>query len=119
MTVAVNLIDGSLRVACSGWSRVLAMTGEVRVPLGHVAGIRRAGEEAQAWRSGVKVAGARIPGIIKAGTFREGPARVFWYVRRPEQAVLIDLHDEHFARLIIEVPDPDALIARVAPALPR
>lgn len=113
MTVAVNLNDGSLCIELRGWSRVLAMKREIRVPLKQVAGIRLAGADAQAWGSGFKVAGARLPGIIKAGTFREAQSSVFWYVRHPEQAVLIDLRDGPFARLIIEVPAPDALIAQV------
>ena len=117
MTVSVTLTNDALHVDIRGWARILALKGSIQIPLAHIAGIRLAGADAHDWRSGFKMSGARIPGLIKAGTFRGHQTSDFWYVRHPEQAVLIELRDEKFARLMIEVDQPDALIAQVRQAI--
>ena len=117
MTASVTLVDDTLCIDMRGWAKLLALKGRLRVPLAHVVGFRLAGADARDWQSGFKVGGARIPGLIKAGTFRVEQTLVFWYVRHPEQAVLIELRDESYARLIIEVSEPDRLLAEIARAL--
>ena len=46
-------------------------------------------------------------------------SRVFWDVRDPDKAVVISLHDEGFARLIVEVAAPRIAIEEVEKALAR
>ena len=55
---------------------------------------------------GVKVIGTSIPGIFTAGTFYQHGHRVFWDIRNPEQSIIIELHDERFGELVVEVNDP-------------
>jgi hypothetical protein len=43
---------------------------------------------------------------------REGEL-VFWDVHDPQKTVVIRLRDERYARLVIEVEDPEATVARV------
>lgn len=117
MTTSVTIVDDTLCIEARGWARLLALKGSIRVPLAHVVAVRLAGADARDWQSGFKVAGARIPGVIKAGTFRAEHALVFWYVRHPERAVLIELRDESYARVIVEVNEPDALIAAISRAV--
>jgi hypothetical protein len=44
--------------------------------------------------------------MITAGQAREDGQWAFWDVRDPEQAVIIHLADERYARLVIEVDGP-------------
>ena len=54
-----------------------------------------------------------MPGHITAGTFYQEGEWVFWDVHDPQKTVLIRLRDERYARLVIEVEDPEAAAARV------
>jgi hypothetical protein len=57
--------------------------------------------------------GAHVPGVITAGTFHIPGERVFWDVHDPAKAVVIELADEHYARLVVQVADPRATVALV------
>lgn len=66
------------------------------------------------WKSrGLRLVGSRIPGVITAGTFRVDGEWVFWDVHDMDKAIVIELEDEHYARLVIEVADPEAAAALV------
>jgi hypothetical protein len=90
----------------------------LRVPLAHIAGVDRAGEEAHEWFHGIRFPGSNIPGVVTAGTFYEHQGRVFWDIHNADNAIAIRLHDETFVKLIVEVEDPDATIAALRAALP-
>jgi hypothetical protein len=58
-----------------------------------------------------------VPGVITAGTFYQDGKRVFWDVHHPERTIVLDLHDEHYNQLVIEVSDPQAAINLIQSAL--
>jgi hypothetical protein len=70
-------------------------------------------EDARIW--GFRTPGTHIPGLLKAGTFYlvdsidNKPA--FMAVQHRENAIVVELADEQYARLIIEVADPTAPVA--------
>ena len=61
--------------------------------------------------------GTNIPGVLTAGTFYQDGKRIFWDVHRPEKAIVIDLHDERFSQLIVEVADPQDAVKLIQTAL--
>jgi hypothetical protein len=61
--------------------------------------------------------GTNVPGVITAGTFYQDGKRVFWDVHRPEKTIVIDLRDERYGELVVEVDDPDAAVKLVQSAL--
>jgi hypothetical protein len=54
-----------------------------------------------------------VPRPITAGTFYQEGELVLWDVHDPEKTVVIPLEDERYLRLVIEVEDPQATVARV------
>jgi hypothetical protein len=42
---------------------------------------------------------------------------VFWDVHNPEKTIVIDLHDERYNELVVEVDDPDAAVKLIQNAL--
>jgi hypothetical protein len=82
-----------------------------------VAGVERAADEARGWFHGFRAAGTNIPGVLTAGTFYHDGGRVFWDVHNADGAIAIRLHDEKFAKLVVEVPDPVGTIASIEAAL--
>lgn len=77
----------------------------------HIATVERATDEARRWWHGLRAPGTNVPGVITAGTFYEHEGRVFWDVHNPERAIALHLRDDRYAKLVIEVEDPDIAIA--------
>jgi hypothetical protein len=113
----IEIAAPDLIVRVEGFDQVLAFKSELRVPLVHIAGVEGAAADAARWFHGVRAPGTNIPGLITAGTFFESEGRVFWDVHNPERAIAIRLHDENYAKLVIEVADPSAAIAAIEAAL--
>jgi hypothetical protein len=41
-------------------------------------------------------------------TFYQDGKRVFWDVHHPEKTIVIDLHDERYNELVVEVHEPQS-----------
>jgi len=83
--------------------------------------LRRSGnpEIAHGWWHGLRMPGTSIPGVLTAGTFYQDGKRVFWDVHSPENTIVIELKDEWYNELIVEVADPQVAVELVKAALPR
>ena len=55
--------------------------------------------------------------MLTAGTFYEDGKRIFWDVNNPKNTVVIELRDERYNELIVEVADPDGTVALVKSVL--
>src|SRR4029453_12895000 len=95
--------------------RLWSFRSELQVPLAHVRGVEVDPERARVPWSGLPVRGENgwLPGMIAAGQVRQEGQWAFWDVHDPERAVIIDLADERYARLVIEVDDPWATAASI------
>lgn len=112
-------IDGDdLVVTIEGLDRLWALKSRLTVPLTNVRGAT-VDPGVVKERKGIRAPGAHLPGVITAGTFHRDGERVFWDVHDATKAVVIELADERYARLIIEVDDPRAAVALVENALHR
>ena len=117
----VELTEEALIVHVRGTDRLFALRSRLEVPLSHVVGADADPQEAHRKWHGIVNRGMWVPGgAITAGNFyrvyREGEW-VFWDVHDPEKTVVIRLRDERYSRLVIEVEDPEAVIARVNEAV--
>ena len=59
---------------------------------------------------GLRMPGTQIPGLITAGTFLANEGDIFCDVVNKENAIMIELKDERYTKLIIEVENPAAAI---------
>ena len=100
-----------------GMDRLWALKSRLEIPLSHVVGAEVNLEVARQWRKGIRAPGSHVPGVITAGTLHQDDERVFWDVHDPEKTVVIQLRDERYARLVIEVEDPRATTAAIQKAL--
>ena len=99
--------------------QVFALKSTLEIPLEHVAGVRADPEVARGWWHGVRMPGTQIPGILTAGTFYQHGQRIFWDVHNPDNTIVIELHDERYNELIVEVADPAAAVSEIVAWLPR
>ena len=106
-----------------GFDRVLALKSELAVPLSHVKGAEVSPPEVRKrWGNLLRAhtPGTDLPFVKMAGSFMflDGE-HAFWDVRDPDRSVVITLEHERFARLVLEVDDPEATAAAVNAAVGR
>jgi hypothetical protein len=104
--VDLTIRDGMLVLNVEGMDKLWALKSSLEIPLKHVVGVRADPEVARGWWHGIRMPGTNIPGVLTAGTFYQDGKRVFWDVHDPEKTVVIDLRDERYNELIVEVENP-------------
>jgi hypothetical protein len=110
-------IDGdNLIVEIEGLDKLWALKSQLVIPLANVRGAT-ADPGIIKEPKGLRAPGARIPGIITAGTFHVDGEQVFWDVHDPTKAVVVELADNRYARLIVEVADPRATVELIEQAI--
>lgn len=105
-----------LRIDVHGLDKLWTFTSQLSIPLAHVRGAT-ADPGIVREPKGRRGPGAYISGVIVAGTFRQDGHKVFWDVHDPTRAVVIELRDETYQRLVIEVDDPKATVDLVEQAI--
>jgi hypothetical protein len=112
--VTVDIVGQDLKVTISGWDVIWALKRSLTVPLRNVVS---AEVESMAGKPGWKIAGTNIPRGFSAGWFRRQGKNEFWVSRQKAEAVAIRLRDEKYARLVLQVEDPQAVADRVNAAI--
>ena len=111
--VAVHQEGDTVFFTIEGWHKLWSFRSELRIPRANIKSARHDPEAARIW--GFRAPGTHIPGVLKAGTFYlvdsldNKPA--FLDVQHRENAIVVELADEQYARLIIEVADPVQTVA--------
>lgn len=113
----LSIGEGKLTLHVRGADKLWAFKSSLEIPLVHISGVRADPEAARGWYHGMRMPGTNVPGVITAGTFYPDGKRVFWDVHHPEKALVIDLHDERYSELVVEVEDPEAAVRVIREAL--
>ena len=110
-------IDGSdLIVEIEGLDKLWALKSRLAIPLANVRGATADPGIAHDPK-GIRSPGSHLPGVITAGTFHLDGERVFWDVHDAAKAVVIELTDERYTRLVVQVDDPRGTVDLVERAL--
>jgi hypothetical protein len=117
--VDLSISGGNLVLNVRGADKLWAFKSSLEIPLQHVAGIRADPSIAKGWWHGWRLPGTSVPGVITAGTFYQDGKRVFWDVHNPDNTVVIELRDERYNQLVVEVEDPNAAVALMQSVVPR
>jgi len=115
--VDLSIADGKLTLYVRGADKLWAFKSSLEIPVVHIAGVRADSEVARRRRHGVRMLGTNVPGVITAGTFYQDGRRMFWDVHHPDKTIVIDLHDDRFNQLVVEVADVDAAVQLIQNAL--
>ena len=111
----VSITDSKLTIEVQGWDKLWSLTSRLEIPLEHVNDVRPADDVVE----GIRLPGTHVPGVITAGTFVHEGNCVFWDVHDPTNAIALDLRDERYSKLVIEVADPTETIDAIKHALFR
>jgi hypothetical protein len=115
---SVSVAQGNLIVEVKGWDKLWSLRSHLTIPLQHVSRVHADTTIAEGWWKGLRVGGTNLPGVITAGTFYHHGNWVFWDVHDPAKTIVIDLRDERYEKLIVEVADPVETVGRLSAALP-
>ncbi|MBI3792470.1 MAG: hypothetical protein HY275_16535 [Gemmatimonadetes bacterium] len=105
--VTVTRAGDRLRFEIEGFDKVLALKGALELPLAHVTGARVDPAAAKGWWHGVGLGGTIVPGVVTAGTFYEKGRMAFYDVHHADHAIVVELANDDYDRLIVEVRDPE------------
>jgi hypothetical protein len=108
----ISIEGKDLVVEVQGMDKLWSLKSRITIPLAHVRGAT-SDPGVVGDGQGLKLGGSRIPGVIVAGTFRQDGEWVFWDVHDRAKAVVIELADETYARLVVEVADPRTTVELV------
>ncbi|MFE7533845.1 hypothetical protein ACMZ5F_03815 [Streptomyces rhizosphaericola] len=112
----MRITDDSLVVVMEGLDKLWAFKTRLTIPLANVRGATVDPGIATDFK-GIRAPGTHIPGVIIAGTFHHDGDKVFWDVRDASKAIVVELADEEYTRLVLQVDDPRAAVALVENAL--
>ena len=106
--VDLSIAEGKLTLHVRGADKLWAFKSTLEIPLVHIARVRADPEAARGWYHGIRMPGTNVPGVI---------TRVFWDVHQPEKTIVIELHDERYNQLVVEVADPEEAVKLIQNAL--
>lgn len=109
--------DDRLLVRPVGLMRLWALSTGVDVPISHIVdvGVSPRKGLVKRWRS----PGTHLPGVMTAGTFRAHGDKDLWMTGPAKEVLVIELHDEAYRHLIVQVEDPHAAVEALRAAMRR
>jgi hypothetical protein len=116
----IELIESTLIVHVRGTDNFWSFKSQLEIPLIHVVGAEVDPAVGEHWDDLVedsRFPGTHVPGVSAAGGYYISGGWVFWNVQDPQKALTINLAHEHYTKLVIEVRDPAADVARIEEAV--
>ena len=100
--IQVGRVGDKVVFEVKGLHKLWALKSRLEIPKANIRDAHRDPDATRGWK-GWRVPGTYIPGLITAGTFYRKGRRVFWDVCNPNSTVVVDVDDEDYQRLVIEV----------------
>jgi hypothetical protein len=113
----LDVTGDTLALHLSRKDEALALKRSFELPLSHVVGVRVEPRKAMEAERGIRAPGTGFPGKVALGTWRGKGGKQFWYVHSGDRVLVLDLADEDYARLVLEVADPDAWASQIREAV--
>jgi hypothetical protein len=111
----VSITDRLLTIELQGLHRLWALKRRIQVPLAHVRGAT-ADPDIIGEPKGIRAPGLHLPGAV-IGTFLQDGEKHFWDVRSGRHAIVVELAEETYTRLIVDVDDPRVTVDTINHAL--
>jgi hypothetical protein len=118
MNARIDIDDTALTVRPRGLDVVWTTRRRIAVPLEHVRGARIDPDVVRhgPWL-GAGYTDALLDYTVAAGPMYVQGRHEFWDVHFPERSVVVDLVDEQYERLVVDVDDPEDTVAQINAAV--
>jgi hypothetical protein len=117
MSVHLSVNESNLFIAIKGIDVFLTCKSRMNIPLKNIVSVTPYKGEYNTCFKGIRAPGVNIPGFVTAGTFYQKGQKIFWDVKNSSKSIMIELKDNSFTRLIIEVDNPDESIKNIQDSL--
>lgn len=109
----LNLIADTLQIELDFWEQVWSVRFDktINIPISNIVSVSTA-EPQSSWAE-IKAPGTAWPGLIKAGTYYSSRGKEFWYVTRDKDYLSLELQDEEYKRVILNVDNNESWAARI------
>lgn len=109
--------DDRLLIRPVGLMRLWALSSGINVPVTAIVDVGVS--ERKGLVKGFRAPGTYVPGVMTAGTFRSRGERDLWMAGRAEKVLVIELHDQRFRHVVVQVEDPEAATEALRAAMNR
>jgi len=92
-----------------GLHKLWALKSQITIPKENVVNAYP-NQESLNWIEGLRMPGTHIPGLITSGTYILKDGTIFCDVSDPKKSIVVELKDEHYKKLIIEVENVEVAI---------
>jgi hypothetical protein len=107
----ITVEHSELIVEIEGIDTLWALRSQLEIPLMHVRGAALGNALANDMLQ--QTGGTRVPGAVAAAGMLQRGDQVYWEVQDATKAVMIELTDERYGRLVVEVDDPATVVTRI------
>jgi hypothetical protein len=107
--VTIQKENDSFVFEVKGLHKLWAFKSQITIPKENIAAVYP-NEENLNWIMGLRVPGTHIPGLITAGTYFVKEGRIFCDVMDHTKCIVVELKDEQYKKLIVEVEDVQSAI---------
>ena len=108
--VIISKEESKFHFKVEGLHKLWALKSQLTIPIHNVVRAYQDRDALSGWWKGIRMPGTHVPGLITAGTFYQSGEKIFWDVTNKDKAIIIDLEDESYKKLIIEVENPSKAI---------
>lgn len=117
MSVHLSVKESNLFIAIKGIDVFLTCKSKMNIPLKNIVSVAPYKGEYNTCFKGIRAPGVNIPGCVTAGTFYQKGQKIFWDVKNCNKSIMIELKNNSFTRIIVEVDDPDESIKNIQASL--
>lgn len=114
--VEISIKEGHLFLEVIGWHQLLSFKKHLEIPLSHVRDVKICPEKSR-YPTGWRAPGSFVPGLIAAGSYHWKGKHFFWDVHDANKALTIELENEYYSNLVVEVADPQETLRLIENAL--
>jgi hypothetical protein len=107
--VQIEREGGNFIFEIVGLHKLWALTSRLTIPISHIVDAYP-NEQRLDFIPGLRMPGTHIPGLITAGTYILKDGTIFCDVVNLDNSIVVELRDEHYRMLVIEVEEPLAAI---------
>ncbi|MGO3182658.1 MAG: hypothetical protein ACTIJ9_07485 [Aequorivita sp.] len=103
--VRIETDDNNFVFEVVGWHKIWTFTNKLIIPMANVVDAYP-NEQQLNFIPGLRLFGTGLPGVISAGTYYIQDKVVFCDVMNYKNSIVVELRDEYYKMLVIEVEEP-------------
>ena len=110
--VSIERVNNDFVFEIKGFHKLWALKSQLTIPAAHIIKVYPYTRELKGF-FGLRMPGTNIPGIITAGTYMVDDGTIFCDVMDKSKSIVVELTDERYKRLVIEVEDVEKATAQL------